>query len=352
MIRRLLQELAKAGHRAPIGTDLVLKEKPDHEEIILSGQRLGRVMEEAARKYHTPLAVPLMDLTLEKDALLHLLSVPKEERNTFHFHGRPEREQQEKVEAEGSRVRTPRMEANLGAIRYIAEQTDLTPLGMLIGPFSLMTKLIADPIGAVYMAGTGVTGAEDPEVAAIESALAMGQEILRGSVMAQAAAGAKAIIVCEPAANLVFFSPRQLKKGSDVFERFVMTPSRRLRAELAEAGVELIFHDCGELMDEMVTQFTTLDPVMISLGSSRNLWEDAARVPNEIVLFGNLPSKRFYSDDLVTLDGVKAATCELLGRMSGTGHPYILGSECDVLSVEGSHDTIAAKVDAFLTCSC
>jgi len=35
---------------------------------------------------------------------------------------------------------------------------------MAIGPFSLMTKLMADPIVPIAMAGMGVTGAEDPGV--------------------------------------------------------------------------------------------------------------------------------------------------------------------------------------------
>jgi hypothetical protein len=38
-------------------------------------------------------------------------------------------------------------------VRYIAERTDLLPVRMLIGPFSLMTKFLADPISPVAMAG-------------------------------------------------------------------------------------------------------------------------------------------------------------------------------------------------------
>jgi hypothetical protein len=34
------------------------------------------------------------------------------------------------------------------------------------------------------------------------------------------------------------------------------------------------------------------------------------------------------------------------------GHPFILGSECDVLSVQGCEQTIKEKVQAFVTCEC
>jgi hypothetical protein len=39
---------------------------------------------------------------------------------------------------------------------------------------------------------------------------------------------------------------------------------------------------------------------------------------------------------------------ELIARMKSAGHPFILGSECDILSVPGSEQTIKAKVKAFL----
>jgi hypothetical protein len=45
---------------------------------------------------------------------------------------------------------------------------------------------------------------------------------------------------------------------------------------------------------------------------------------------------------------VRGLAVDLLERMRGTGHPFILGSECDVLAVAGSEAAIMAKVDAFL----
>jgi hypothetical protein len=74
-------------------------------------------------------------------------------------------------------------------------------------------------------------------------------------------------------------------------------------------------------------------------------------VPPRTVLFGNLPSKHFYSDEL-SRGAVERMACDLLARMRETGHPFILGSECDVLSVRGYERAIREKVDAFLGCRC
>lgn len=101
----------------------------------------------------------------------------------------------------------------------------------------------------------------------------------------------------------------------------------------------------------MVRQFALeLRPAVLSLGSSRNLWEDAAGVPEDVVPFGNLPTKTFYSDATMPIEEVTRLTRETVRRMAGCGHAHILGSECDVLYVPDAAETIRRKVDAVLTC--
>lgn len=339
MDRQFYLNLAASGLSMPIGTHLVLHEHPDHAAIVQDGQRLGQVVEESARRFQMPMAFPLMDLKLEKAALLLARGVPAGAVDSFHFSQTPE--------TNGEFRLTKNMEAVCGALRYIASETDLIPVGMGIGPFSLMTKLISDPIAPVFMAGTGVTGEDEPEVALVESVLELGFVTIQKYLDAQIEAGARAIILCEPAANKVFFSPNQLAGSYDVFDRYVMRFNLAIREQLRAHGVDLIFHDCGELLDGMVQRFATLDPAMISLGSSRLLWEDAALLPKSTVLYGNLPTKQFYSDSLVSVEKVRQLSDDLIRRMRAVGHPFILGSECDVLSVPGSELTIKAKVEAF-----
>jgi uroporphyrinogen-III decarboxylase len=340
MDRNFYLELAASGLRMPIGAHLILHEHPEPHEIVKDGRRLGGVVEQAARRFRTPLAFPLMDLTLEKAALLSAYGIAEAERESYHF-SEPTLEQR-------PIVLTPQMIATCEAIGYIDCETDLVPVGMCIGPFSLTTKLLSDPITPVFLAGAGAAPGEEPEVALLDSVLRLAVGVILQFLQEQIAAGAKAILVCEPAANKVYFSPNQLAKSYEIFDRFVMDPNRQLKELLTASGVDLIFHDCGELLDDMVRRFTTLDPAILSLGSSRKLWDDAALVPKTTILFGNLPTKRFYSDALISLAEVRRLSVELPRRMRAVDHPFILGSECDVLSVPGRERTILEKVEAFL----
>ena len=352
MDRQFYLDLAKSGLRMPIGADLTLHEKPNPAEIVTDGKALGRVVEETARRYRTPLAFAHMDLQLEKTVILEILGVPAAEIPLFHFNTDPGPEAVRRLRDGLQRPLNPALRAHIESVGYIAGQTDLVPIGMTIGPFSLMTKLLKDPITPIYLAGSGMTAADDPDVALVDRALELSLTIILSSVEAQIRAGAKAIFMAEPAANVVYVSPKQIEAGSDVFLRYAIGADRRVKAVLDRHGVDFIFHCCGELNDYMVQQFTTLNPVIISLGSSRKLWEDARIVPKDIVLFGNLPSKHFYSDAVITKDQVEEQACELLHRMREAAHPFILGSECDVLNVPGSTAVIRDKVQAFVHCRC
>lgn len=344
MKRHYYLDLAASGLRMPVATHLILHEHADAKQIMSDGRRLGQVLEETARRYKTPIAVPLMDLTLEKAALLTAMGVAEKEIDSYHFDEPP-------VSHPDVRL-TPRMVATCDALRYIATETDLLPVGMSIGPFSLMTKLIADPISPVYLAETGASREEEPEIAIVEETLKLALEVILFYIKSQIEAGAKAIFLCEPAANIVYFSPSMLEKSYDVFDRYVLEPNRQIKELLENHDVDLIFHDCGELTDEMIRRFASLDPAMLSLGSSRKLWQDAALLPKTTVLYGNLPSKHFYSDEQMSVIKVRTLAEELLEKMSATGHPFILGSECDILSVPQCEVGIRSKVDAFMQCRC
>lgn len=344
-------DLARSGLRMPIGADLTLHEEPDPEAVKFDGARLGSVVETTARRYGTPLAIPLMDLTLEKLDLLSLLGIPDQQTDAWQFDEPPPQRVVDDVAAAGERPFPARIRANQDAIGYIARTCDLYPIGMAIGPFSLATKLVRDPIAPVAMAGAGVTADDDPGVCMIERCMALAELTVQRSVRAQVAAGARAILVCEPAANVVYISPRQMRSGSDVFDRFVLGPNRRLNAVITALDVDLIFHDCGELTTGMVRDFANeLHPVMLSLGSSRKLWDDAAVVSRDVVLFGNLPTKTFYSDAVMPVEEVERRTLELIEKMRACDHPHIVGSECDVLYVPDAAPTIRRKVDIMMSC--
>jgi hypothetical protein len=350
MNREFYLELAARGLRMPIGTDLVMHEESEPDMVRTDGGAQARVIERAARRWGTPLAVPLMDLRLEKIDLLALAGVDEVVAETFHFTAPQDEAVLAKMCGEQSELLCVGSRARDEALTQISKQPDLVPVGMAIGPFSLTTRLLADPITAAAMAGSGIEAEDSDEVRLLWQCLRVSEAAVLRSVRSQILHGAKAIMICEPAASKAFISPRQLKAGSNLFERLVMEPNLRLKAALEEAGCDLIFHDCGELIDPMVEAIAhRLHPVMLSLGSSRKLWEDARLVPMDVVLYGNLPTKSFYSDGAMPVEEVVRRTEELVVKMKASGHPYIVGSECDVLFVPEAQATIRNKVDAMMT---
>jgi len=336
---------------AVFGTDLVVKEKSNPSEILLNGWELGKCIHEAALRYRSPLAFPYMDLKVEKEFLLHLLGIHGEQADTFQFDGNLGNEIVQRVRQQVHGAETARMRANCDAIRYIGHETDYQPIGLAIGPYSLMTKLFPEPITPVYLSSMGVQASEDLQVQSIELALEISTTAIERSVALQLQAGAKAIVICEPAANKVFISPDTLtEEPGDVFDRYVISFNKRIAQLIASAGADLFFHNCGELTGLMIKKMCGLKPAVLSLGSSRKLWEDAAFVDRDIILFGNLPTKQFFLEEAISSDQVEAMTNDLYSKMEETGHLFICGSECDVLLVEGYEHIIHNKLMRLVTC--
>jgi hypothetical protein len=341
--RGLFLSLARRGVRFPIATDLALHEHPDPETARRDPALLGQVIARSAQAWACPLAIPLMDLRLEKADLLSALGVPEKQAESFHFTERPPAELP-------PRLFLPAHAAAIGAIGWIRDHTTLIPCGMSIGPFSLMTRLLADPITPLALMARGLSEEDDPAIGIAHRALQLAIQAVRRSVDAQLQAGAQTVIVCEPSASTAYLSPRQMRAGSPVFEDFVLKPNRELRDRIHEAGALLFFHNCGELTAEMVHAFAyDIHPEALSLGSSRDLAADAALVPADVVLYGNLPTRRFYSDGAMPAAEVERLTLELLDKMRAAGRAHIPGSECDVLYVEGAAEAIRSKLSILMT---
>ena len=345
-------ELAKQDLRMAFAADVIIKSKPGWSEILLDGEKLGEAIIEAAGKYSSPLGLPYMDLKVEKEYLLTMLDIHPAEINKYHFDDGLSESLYEQVEEKKDHSVTPRVKATCDAITYLKDHSDFVPVGMSIGPFSLMTKLVNDPITGVFMASMGIGSQEDTHVKDIELALEISTRIIRQYIQLQIDAGAKAVVICEPAANIAYISPDTLDdSGKDVFDRYVLKYNHDINYLMEQQGVDLIMHDCGELTNEMLTKLCSLNPKILSLGSAVNLREASEVVPDDIVLFGNLPTKQFFMDDVISVDQVKQLTVDLDQKMKSTHQPFILGSECDVLHVAGHEETIIQKLDAMMIAS-
>lgn len=348
--RQYFLDLSRRDIRVPIGVDMILHRHPDAEAILDDGERMGPLLVEAARFHRSPIAMPHMDLMLEKDHLLALIGIPAGERAAYHFQECPDDATLARFRARIDGSLSPRMEARNAAIRHVAARSDCLPMGISIGPFSLMTKLLSDPITPIFLAGSGLAAAEAAEVKAVETCLDMALAVVLRVIASQLDAGAKAIIVAEPAANTVFLSPRQMEAGADIYDRYVIAPNARMRQLVGDRGAALIFHNCGDLTPGMIRKLNTLHPEVFSFGSPVKLWEAADLVSKDTVLYGNLPSKRFLSDALITVEQLQEMARDLVARMRAKNHPFMLGTECDVLCVHEARDIIARKVEAFMTC--
>lgn len=348
MNRDYYVSLARRGLRMPIGADLVLNEQANPEAARRDGVALGRVIQRAAELWESSLAFPLMDLRLEKLDLLGTIGVAQDEAEEFQFDSVLDEKTVAVLCDAGPCTLTDLSVARDEALTYVAQRTTgLLPIGMVIGPFSLATRLMSDPITASGLAGAGMTAQDAAEIALMEQCSRIAEAAVFRSVRLQIKHGAQAVMVCEPAASTAFISPRQMEQGSDVFERWVMGPNLRLRDLLEENRTDLIFHDCGELVPAMVEAFgRRLRPAILSLGSSRRLWEDAPLIPDDVVLYGNLPTRLFYSDAEMPVGKVLDLAEELTAKMAACGHPHILGSECDILHVAEAAETIRKKVAA------
>ena len=141
MKREFYLELAERKLRMPIGTDLVMHQEREPQKVRVDGVALGKVVQRSAQRWSTPLAVPLMDLRLEKIDLLALAGVPEKRAERYHFSSPIDPAvfawmcgEQKVPFCAGSCARDE-------ALAYIGENTDLVPVGMAIGPFSLTTRL-------------------------------------------------------------------------------------------------------------------------------------------------------------------------------------------------------------------
>jgi uroporphyrinogen-III decarboxylase len=351
MNRSYYLQMAKAGARMVLATDMVLKEKANHEALLNNGNELGKIILESANRYDLPLALPFMDLSLEKEWLLTVLDIEKSAIEKFHFDDILDESIIQQVREKLEFVTTTRIEATCNALSYVAKNSDRLSVGMCIGPFSFMTKLMSEPISPVFLAAMGGTSTDDASIKNVEIVLQLAELVITKYIQKQAAAGAKAICVCEPAANKVYISPNTMtEETGDIFDRYVISINQKLTDEMAKNGVDLIFHDCGDITPLMLKKISTLHPVILSLGSPVKLWDAALIVPKDIVLFGNLPTKQFFMDETISPERVEEMSLELLTKMEATHHPFILGSECDVLSVNGYEKTILNKINIMLNC--
>ena len=344
MARERWLDIARATPTVPLAVDIACHNLPGIKIRSQKSLPVGPALIRAAARYNAPFIFSKMDLTREQATLARSLGLSEPgDLESFHFNMVPE----DGPAAELSKKEwfsSKEWEEQLSNVMYAHANSTLPVLGSAIGVFTLITKMMQGEkaIVAVSMHGSGETATGDPDVALLLWLLPICEKVVTQSVTAQLNAGAAGIMIADPAAQVNFIPPSM----PEMFEKFVVEPNRRIRELIERRNADLFFHCCGELVPEYVSEFGhSIHPTVLSLGSSRCLWEDAKVVPKDVVLYGNVPSKHFVSKEL-TADAVTRQCRQLRDEMGRIAHPFILGTECDTLHVPGNDAAIDAKLNA------
>ncbi|NLV73859.1 MAG: hypothetical protein GXY52_04130 [Chloroflexi bacterium] len=205
-------------------------------------------------------------------------------------------------------------------MRLMSRYVDTLKGGYVIGPFSLAGLLM---------------GASDAALASVEDEVLL-HAVLRfcSGVISRYAralqrAGADMIAILEPSACLL--SPR-------LFRAF---PQRYLQEIIETLDCVSILHVCGQTTN-LIEPMLETGAQALSLDSMVNLPEIVKRMPEDVVLMGNLDSVRVMCQQ--SPNQVYASAQELITAMQG--HPnFILSSACD-LPAETPLENIHAMIDA------
>ncbi len=178
MDREYYLDLAARGLSMPIAADLVLHEHADAEEILLDGERLGSVIEETANRFSTPLAVPHMDLELEKKTLTEMIGVAAEERAKFHFASAPSPRCYRPRPGPAERSLAAR-DAGAGGRDQLHRQAHLADPDRHVHRTVLPDDQTRHrPNHAVCMAGIGHDRQDDDSIRLVEGVLELGMRII------------------------------------------------------------------------------------------------------------------------------------------------------------------------------
>ncbi|NDJ76968.1 MAG: hypothetical protein GYB65_11995 [Chloroflexi bacterium] len=192
--------------------------------------------------------------------------------------------------------------------------------GYVIGPYTLAALMM----GATE---TAIATIDNPDL--LHETLTFTTYVITRYANALAAAGADTVAILEPSA--VMLSPKQYREFSGQYTRQIILQMNALP----------ILHICGNtahLIDEMVATRAQ----GLSLDSMVRLDEIAARIPDDVVLIGNI------NPTAVMVDGSPQAvyhqTKNLIQQMKPYGN-FILSTGCD-LPPETPLENIKALMDA------
>ncbi len=260
-------------------------------------------------KYKPDFVFPMMDLTVECEALGACIRHPDDEFPSVEkiLIKAPEDLKRLRIPevGEGNRlgvfVRTLELLVKEMPSNVIKSAYVLGPLSMagrLMGASELMMNIVMEP-GFVH------------------ELLAICNELLKKYIDAFLRIGPDSVWILEPTSSLV-----SLEHANEFSNNYI----KELNVRIKKRGVSPVIHNCGKV-EHLVESFCDTGIEGLSFGSAVSIPALYSRVPEDIVVFGNLdPTKVFLQMDV---NEVRAETDGLLDEMNGAPN-FVLSSGCDL----------------------
>jgi uroporphyrinogen decarboxylase len=274
--------------------------------------------------FHPDLVFPLMDLSVEANALGRYTVFPREESATVP----KDRFQLEDLDrlAEINITFDSRL---MGFVETLRMMSVSLPAGMLKGAYV---------VGPFTLAGL-MMGADDTVISTMLDPAGLHRlchfttERIQEYIQLLLAAGADVICILEPTA--VMLSPAQFSEFSAIYIRHIITSFKYSRASF-------VYHTCGNTM-HLVEKMAAAGVQGVSL-DSRDAGVDlpaaAARIPEDVVVIGNISpatTMRFGTPEVV-----RAEVDDLLRQMAQYPN-FVLSTGCDL-----PQETPIANINAFM----
>jgi uroporphyrinogen decarboxylase len=185
---------------------------------------------------------------------------------------------------------------------------DQWPLGGIIGPFSLAGRLFG-------VSELLLETADHPAV--VHALLAKVTDFLAAYARAFKQAGARGLIVAEPAAGLI--SPPAMREFSSTYVR-------RIAGEVADDGFEIILHNCGARAGHLAATLEA-GAAIIHFGRPMDLAVAFSRAPADVVVCGNLDPAVIFVE--ASAEVVRERTLALL-QTGRDRRGFVISSGCDI----------------------
>ncbi len=278
------------------------------KDLISSSDNLAKGMKLVADRVDSVAAISLMDLSVEAECFGSQIIFSESEVPTVKGNIITEVEEVEALEIPA--IGTGRTGIYIDAVRKASELILDRPLfAGMIGPYSLAGRLL-DVTEIMYLCY------DEPEM--VLALLDKVTEFLIAYGKAYKKAGANGIMIAEPLAGLL--SP-------DMEAEFSAPFVKRIVEALQEETFAVIYHNCGDNTMMMLDSILTIGADAYHFGNSINMEEMLQRVPNDIVVMGNIDPAGQFCHGIP--ESIRKETVELLKKCSKYSN-FVISSGCDI----------------------